>query len=170
MHYQCPPPRNFRPAGGVRQAICSATPPPFISREPRYTGRRALGKAYESRVHEYLADRFADQYIPAQWLKFLDAHGVVRWCQPDGLIVDPVLGGICIVEVKYQHTSDAWWQLRELYLPVVSAAFGPRDWVYTTCEVVKWYDPATAFPERVTMVKSPLMTKPREFGLHIWKP
>jgi len=73
------------------------------------------------------------------------------------------------VEVKYQHTPNAWVQLVRLYLPVLESAFGPL-FRYATCEVVKWYDPAVVFPQRVTMTPDLLNVRPGEFGVHIWKP
>lgn len=93
-----------------------------------------------------------------------------RWCQPDGLLFLPYIGQITIVECKLQHTSDAYWQLRWLYLPVIAKAFPATEWNYGVCEVVKWYDPAVHFPERVKLRKDVRSTKPNEFGVHIWKP
>lgn len=56
------------------------------------------------------------------------------------------------MEIKYQHTSDAWWQVEHLYLPVLRWAFPPDLWSFARVEVVKWYDPAVAFPERVSLI------------------
>jgi hypothetical protein len=91
----------------------------------------------------------------------------MRWCQPDALILQPRDGLLTIVEVKYQHTPDAWWQLRELYLPVVSLAFGP-DWRIAMLEVVKWYDPHVSFPETPLLTPDPLRPPHGRIGVHIW--
>jgi hypothetical protein len=85
-------------------------------------------------------------------------------------LVLPNIGKIIVVEMKLQHTAEAWWQLRYLYLPVLTKAFPPSLWKFAVCEVTKWYDPATVFPERVKLKAEVLDTAPDEFGVHIWKP
>ena len=162
-----PPPPKFKPAVGVRQAHCSQEPPPFINGNQIYRGRRALGKSYEKRVHEHLGELYPG-YVPGQWFKFTDGSSRERWCQPDGLIFDLELGGICVVEVKYQHTADAWWQLNELYMPVVRKAF--PGWTVTMCEVVKWFDPAVVCPQRPRLCRMPDLAAVGDFGVFIWKP
>lgn len=142
--------------------------PAFLTRPRRYTGRRAQGVKYEKRVHEHLAELAGDSYFPSQWFRFSDC-GCVRWCQPDALLLDPRRGVATILEVKYQHTPDAWFQLRELYAPVVGAALGPH-WQLAMVEVVKWYDPATFFPERHVMCPDPLRPPVGYIGVHIWTP
>jgi hypothetical protein len=118
-------------------------------------------------VHEHLLSS-SEAYFPGQWFRFC-ADERVRWCQPDGLHLDPRRGILTILEVKYQHTPDAWFQLRELYAPVVSRAFGP-EWDVALVEVVKWYDPATQFPEKVIMCPDPLSAPTGRIGVHIWSP
>lgn len=71
------------------------------------------------------------------------------------------------MEVKYQHTIDAWYQLRLLYEPVVKVLLGLPTAVL---EVVKWYDCAVEFPEAARLVKDVAEHKGDEFGVHIWKP
>lgn len=148
----------------------SPTPPPFINTKKR-TGRRAQGIAYERKWHKYALELYAGCYVPSPWFYFKEV-GVdkPRWCQPDGLLFDIRNGRLTIVECKLQHTSDAWWQLRWLYLPVVSKAFEADIWEYGVVEVTKWYDPATCFPEKVKMRPAVEEVQPNEFGVHIWKP
>lgn len=164
---RCPPPANFHPAGDVRWAAW-AQQPPFI-REKRRTGRRAQGVRYERKVHEYLEAMFPDQYIPSPWLMF-EELGVARprWCQPDGLLIDLARGEVTIVEVKYQHTSDAWWQMFKLYRPVLEVLLPKGLWTYRCVEVVKWYDPATVFPAAVRLSECPKGVG--EMSVHIWRP
>jgi len=66
-----------------------------------------------------------------------------RFCQPDALLIDVYSGRVVIVEVKYQHTTDAWWQLLALYVPVVRRLFGPA-WEVACCEIVRWCDDGLA--------------------------
>lgn len=164
------PPRGFKPAGVIEWVKHSQYPPPFIRNQRRY-GRRAEGIRYERKVQDYLEETFAGLYVPSPWFLFKEV-GVdkPRWCQPDGLVILPYTGQITIVECKLQHTADAWWQLKFLYLPVIANAFPHDLWQYGICEVVKWYDPATTFPEKVKMRASLKDSRPNEFGVHILKP
>lgn len=165
----CPPAQGFSPAGSVAEARFSLTPPPFI-RQRKYTGRRAEGIRYERKVQDMLLDVFPDSYIPSPWLHFLGAEADKwRWCQPDGILVDFERGLLTVLEVKYSHTSDAWWQVRRLYTPVLQRIFPPALWEYQACEIVKWYDPATKFPEPVELA-SELDRPSRKFKVHIWRP
>jgi len=77
---------------------------------------------------------------------------------------------ITIVEVKLQHTSDAWWQVKQLYLPIVATAFPPDLWRYNYVEVVRWHDPAISFPENYRLVPDLLALGEDQFGVHILNP
>ena len=160
-----PAPAAFRPAGRVLRA--SFALPPAIKKK-RYTGRRLQGIRYERKVHEYLELLYGDRYVSSPWLRFF-AEGKWRWCQPDGLLFDLQSGRITIVEVKYQHTSDAWWQVRHLYQPVLQAMFPEKLWSFDACEIVKWYDPDTRFPEKLVLAQEISMKHPA-FKVHIWRP
>ena len=172
-----PLPKGFRPAAQVDWAHPTEDVPPFLSRNRRYTGRRAQGVRYERKAQDYLASLVGSAdpaglrpavYLPSQWWRFSDC-GSVRWCQTDGLFAQPREGLIIVVEIKYQHTPDAWFQLRELYEPVVRRAFGPA-WTVALLEVVKWYDPSTFFPERHFLCADPLQPPTGGIGVHIWAP
>lgn len=165
-----PMPQGFRPAGQVDAAEFAGREPPFL-RERKRRGRKADGIRYEKRVHGYLARRFGWMYLASPWLRFLSADAERwRWCQPDGLIIDPLGGRITLVEVKFQHTSDAWWQTRELYLPVLKVILPPALWSYSVVEVTRWYDPAVKVPDRVVLTEDLMHLREREFGVHIWRP
>jgi hypothetical protein len=163
------PPSHFTPAGEVTYARLMLTDPPFL-RKKKYTGRRAAGVRYEKKVHEHLLFLYPDTYVPGPWIYFrANGSSQHRWCQPDGLIFDVPRGIITCVEVKYSHTSDAWWQVKKLYLPVLRKIFPEDLWRLQVCEVVKWYDPATFFPEPTRMTVD--ITHPTDkFKVHIWRP
>lgn len=164
---KCPPPERLRLVGKVDWAhFC---PKPDFIKPHRHTGARAQGVRYEKKVHEYLLGRFPYAYLPAPWLNFYTL-GSPRWCQPDGMLIRPIEGRITVVEVKYQHTSDAWWQLVHIYRPVLEAIFPPGEWEYNYLEVVKWYDPSVLFPCTHRLTPDPLDLKQNEFGVHIWTP
>jgi hypothetical protein len=84
------------------------------------------------------------------------------------LLFQPKQQKVLIIEVKYKHTVDAYWQLEDKYVPVMRSIF--RDWEISTLEIVKWYDPSTSFPVEVKLQKHILNSKPSEFGVHIWNP
>jgi hypothetical protein len=114
-----------------------------------------------------LLNCYGGLYRANPWIQFY-ADGMRRWCQPDGILVEEGLQRLHIVECKYQHTTDAWWQVRHLYAPVLRAIF-PAPWEFQVVEVVKWYDPALAFPERVVLASEIHMDSPF-FKVHIWNP
>jgi hypothetical protein len=55
-----------------------------------------------------------------------------------------------LFEVKARFTSDAWWQLRKLYEPVVRAAFSPKTLLSVI--ICRSFDPSVAFPEPYELV------------------
>lgn len=161
----CPPPTSFRPANNVQAAYITSSPP--YARRRVYTGRRLQGVKYEKKVHEYLL-AIDEEYIPGPWIKFF-AEGKWRYCQPDGFRISLSEGRITLVEIKYQHTSDAWWQLKYLYEPVLRKLFPEDLWEFDFVEIVKWFDPLTRFPCETHLVADPFR-KSEDFKVHIWKP
>lgn len=170
MESSCPPPSRFIAAVEVKRAVLLTHQPPFIHRS-RSRGRFAVGVRYERRVHEYLAafalGRPELDVRVGQWIEFLDKTGK-RWCQVDALLVDRERKICTICEVKYQHTSDAWWQLRWLYLPVLEKAL--PDMRFRLVEIVHWHDPATAFPERYRLIRSLDEANEASIGVHLFNP
>lgn len=158
-------PQGFRPIGPVYAPQFTT---PVHTRQRRYTGRRAEGIRYERAGQEYLSQVYGDSYVPGPWIKFF-TNGQWRWCQPDGLLFDIQRGIIHVVEFKYQHTTDAWWQTRHLYAPVLRAMFPFDLWQIQVCEVVKWFDPAVVFPEKITLANE-VHFNSLTFKVHIWKP
>jgi hypothetical protein len=82
------------------------------------------------------------------------------------LLLDIERRKVLIIEIKYSHTSDAFWQMENVYCPVVKRFF-PEGWGISTVEVVKWYDPSVVCPRKVTLRESLLDVKPNEFAVHI---
>ena len=174
MHPQCPPPRGFRPITELSRGKFLRSRPPFIRRR-KPKGRKAQGIRYERKVLEFLEASSPLPLYPGPWIEFWDKERgkwTKRWCQPDGLLLDPWEGRAIVVEVKYQHTSDAWWQLRKLYLPVLEMML--PEYEFFPLEICKWYDPAVSFPEEVAMTPVPWQSQgfgsSSPFGVHIWKP
>lgn len=100
------------------------------------------------------------------WLEFQDETGR-RWCQPDAIVLSEGKG--IIYEVKYQHCSEAWYQLWELYLPVLEVVFPHIR--FACMEVVKWLDPHVAFPEEYRLTRDVFsVPDPSRTAVHIWNP
>lgn len=151
-HQRCPPPRGFNAAVGVRSASFLPRKPQFIRRRAS-RGRFAVGMRYEREAKDWLSlfalGRAEISYRDGPWIEFRDRSGR-RWCQPDALLENKAAKYCLICEIKYQHTSDAWWQLRELYLPVLRCAL--PGYSFRLLEIVHWYDPLTIWPEEIALV------------------
>lgn len=161
-------PNNFTPAGVVAEAELATSTPFSTGNGKRVKGARGAGLAYERKAHGYLSERYPYLYIPGPWLRFRNPQSYEwRYCQPDGFILDLQKLHLTLIEIKLKHTQFAWWQLLHLYAPVLRKLFG-KDFSYSCCEVVKWFDPHTPFPGGFRC--SPEVHQPRaqEFRVHIW--
>lgn len=161
------PPDRFHPAGDFQYAEFSYEPPSFI-KPHKVTGARARGIRYEEKGQRHMDVIAPGRYVPGPWFRYVSADNHRYWCQPDGLLFDFSRGTITIVEFKLKHTSDAWWQTRRLYEPVVKAVFGEELWRYSIVEIVKWFDSETTFPESFNMARDPTDLTIGSFNVHIW--
>lgn len=93
-----------------------------------------------------------------------------RFCQPDGLWIDPIRGRITIIEIKYAHCEDAYFQLRSLYEPVIRKAFAGAPWEFRFIEFVRWYDPSVPFPGPHKLRAKLEAAGEDEVAVHIWRP
>lgn len=147
------------------------TEPSFARRQRRRHGARARGKQYETRALAALADMYSERVLNSPWIEYLDEAGH-HWCQPDSLLFNVEKGIITIIEVKYQHTADAWLQLRRLYQPILEFLFSTHDalWTINVVEMVRWYEPHTSFPESDRMCPIIHQAHLSMFNVHIWNP
>jgi hypothetical protein len=130
-----------------------------------------MGLRYERAAHEHNSAELGPQYLASPWIQFrLRGDARHHWCQPDALYFDLLGGQITIIEVKYSHCADAWFQLNRVYLPVLSVMFPQKLWKFATLEMVKWFDCATAVPQPPKLREGILRARPNEFGVYIWKP
>jgi hypothetical protein len=104
------------------------------------------------------------------WISFYreENPGKRIWCQPDAFWVCPDLNRITLIEVKLRHCAKAWFQLHQLYLPLLQHIYG-TGYDYRTVEVVRWYDPDEPFPEH-QLISEIRMAPKDKTGVHIWKP
>jgi hypothetical protein len=162
---QVPPPPRFRPILGMAYGVDRCEP-----RDAGVEGMSAAQRAgmrYERKVHDHFASLWGDRYVPSPVFSFYDASGK-RFCIPDGLL-DLGENRIVVFEIKFQHMPEAWWQLDQLYRPVLKALY--KD-VYLV-EVCRSFDPATPFPCAIHKidniehyVKGPLRSI---FGVYRWR-
>ena len=137
--------------------------PPWLRHEKVY-GVRRQGQIYEGKVHQEFSRRYPG-YLASPWIQFRDEERD-KWCQPDGLLVDPNKGLIVIVEIKLRHTNQACQSLFGLYRPVVLSMFWDLYRV-EVLEVCQWYDPATVCDQVPRLSKWPNNPHQDSFNVHI---
>ena len=159
----------FHPAGVEVNWASFAKKPPFPEAAPK-RGAKRRGYLYELKAQKYLMKVFGKWYWPSPWIAYrADGQGRTRYCQPDGIHFDPEAGRITVVEVKYSHTLDAYFQLQEKYLPVLQHMFpASKGWEFCALEVVRWFDPLVKFPHGFQLAKNPRALKPGVIGVHIY--
>lgn len=163
---------RFRPARDVHHAKILPGPPGFIqTQQRRNRGARWNGIRYQRLLDDYLTGRYGDIFTPGPWIEFIDGPtNERRWCQPDGLLIEIRRGRVSVLEAKYSHTALAYYQLFDLYIPVMLALFPPRLWTFSGIEICARYDPAVPLPARVVLRKNLLDAIPNEMNVHIWSP
>jgi hypothetical protein len=127
------------------------------------------GLKYEAKVHDYFLGQYGLRYFPGQWWMYGTGtyQTAPRYCQTDGLWIDEARRRLVLLEVKYSHTASAYWQMENLYVPVLQRYFGKDRFALCTVEVVKWYDCAIACPRRPVLRESLEDVRPGEFAVHI---
>lgn len=72
------------------------------------------------------------------------------------------------MEIKLKHIADAWFQLRQKYVPLIEYTF---PWMeVAVVEVVQWYDVSLPFPEVIDLRPDLRLARPDGFQVTIWKP
>lgn len=114
-----------------------------------------------------LQERFLENYIPSQWFAYF-WNGRIRYAQLDGILILDESQTLVIVEIKYTHTANAYWQIENLYYPLLREFLGEGNpWRIATLEICKWYDPATAFPVAIKLLEHIEGALPSTFNVHI---
>lgn len=167
-------PKKFIPAGFVVWAQFYPGQPEF-TKNHKARGSRAEGLRYEKKAQEYLEKQLEQgqdlELIQSPWLVFKsgDRNSRDRFCQPDSLLVDLSNRHITIIEIKLQHTASAWWQVRQLYEPVLRRIY--TNYTFSALEIVKWLDPDVAFPETFYYAENIFdRNSEHKFGVHIFDP
>lgn len=146
-----PPPPNFRPPKNIWDVGWSTT---IVAKPEARTAAQKLGLRYEKKILSWLAEEEVLGKFPitrGPCLKFRDGHQH-RICFPDAVVKIGERRHL-IVEIKFQHMPEAWWQLRQLYEPVLKAGFPSHEFVLL--EICRTFDPHTPFPEPPHLLESP---------------
>lgn len=148
--------------------------PNFAQVKRRRAGAKGQGLKYEEQAQPILKEAFARQgveYIPSPWFKYRRSSAPERenFAQPDGIAPDVKRGIIFLVEIKIKHTPDSYFQLLDRYVPLLDRFFNcdGKIWKIAPIEVVRWYDPHTAYPCRVTLVDDILKADPKDLSVHV---
>lgn len=130
------------------------------------TASQKKGLAYERKVLRHYVETFELRFFPSQWIVY-GSGGKTHWAQLDGLLLLEDPARVVILEVKLSHTAQAYWQVENLYRPLVQYLFRRSNRRVCAVEITKWYDCAVAFPCRPRLLPSILAASEREFGVHI---
>lgn len=168
----CAPRSGFRSAEGLRFARPLLAGPFGRSPTPlRGTQAQKAGIRYERKVTSFLRSCFFDGLQVGPWFEFLDVNGGRRYCQPDALWLSKDKSFAIIFEVKIRFTSDAYYQLRKLYAPVVRKALEPQR--IGLVNVCRSFDPAVPFPEPVVHLQAlsseVIAAKLDDFCVYTWR-
>ncbi len=111
---------------GLLSAIACVRPPFIPISRPR--GVRAVGLRYERALAKALAPNVGMK--SGQWFYFTDSLGP-GYCQPD--IIIPLADCTLIIECKLSNYAEGVAQLRNLYIPIITAAYARRAIGIVTC-------------------------------------
>lgn len=78
-------------------------------------GTRALGLRFERAFAKAVP-----KAIHGQWFQYIDESGP-NWCQPDFLLISK--HKVIVIEVKLTDFTGACAQIKQLYIPVLQAAY-----------------------------------------------
>lgn len=102
------------------------------------------GLRYEKKVLSHLLKTFGNRLVAGPLFTFNSG----KRAYPDALIFSETWDAVCVVECKYGHRGDAWFQLNHFYLPIVRKAL---PW-FRVCqlEICAAYDPGQRLPQPVS--------------------
>lgn len=122
------------------------------------------GLAYQKKIERFLAPRRPSDWTvyPSLWFVYCDDRPGRNYCSPD-FILDCGADLLVVVEAKIRWTADAYYQLEQLYLPVLRVA-RPRATLVPLC-ITKSFDPAIKVPMEVRFVSDVFEASPGKFNL-----
>lgn len=142
------PPDRFVPALGVTNACYAEKPLSIV--ETRHKGKRAEGLRFQRKIEQHISALYPRNLQIGPWIVFNTPQQHSRYCQPDIVITDGITNKVIVIETKLRHTPTAWWQLEQLYVPVLQTIY--RKSKIVKIEVCRWFDPHTSFPVRFEII------------------
>lgn len=158
-----PPPALYLP-----QSVVAAweSENPYHGKRSKRTPAQRAGLAYQKRIEKFCTSRDGQWVVRCGvWYCYCDVNGRRRYCQPDILLLDHQNRCAVVVEVKLRWTSDAWWQLQRLYIPVLRRAL--QEWTLIPLCITKSFDPAIPAPEEVRFCDDLFDSSPGAFNLMV---
>lgn len=126
-----------------------------------------LGIAYEKKILTALDLILPGEFLRQPTFRFNNGRPVDEIAIPDGIhLFDNVL---TIIEIKLRHTADAWYQLNDLYRPVIARAY-PHLHI-NLLEICRHYDRTVRLPSKINFlddVRQFTSHPQHEFGIFIW--
>lgn len=113
-------------------------------------GAKGLGARFEKKALAP-SPHVADRLLPGPILDFVQGSKPQR-AIPDALLWSTDWNSICVIEVKLRHSADAFYQIQNFYLPLVSRIF--PSFRICSLELCKFYDPSVKLPRSVAFVSS----------------
>lgn len=152
----------------VQWAGLLSRPPHFGLKKNYPSAAQKLGIRYENKAQAYLEELYPDSYVRSPWIAFrLRGEPMLRYCQPDGLVVDLLDQRVTIIEIKLRHMQEAYTQITGIYHPVLQYLF--PQWKFRHVEVTRYYDPVVYFPVPVQLLSNIDLAPHGRFGVHIWR-
>jgi hypothetical protein len=137
-------------------------------------GPKKKGLKYQRQVQEKLGTIYEGAFTPGQWFRYyVRERRKPQFCELDGLLEFPELSLVVIVEIKLVHTAAAYFQLTNLYRPVLQTFLrgaGDESTQIALLELVRWYDPSREFPCVPVKLENIEEASPRDFNVRIWNP
>ena len=156
--------RIFPPLGKI-EWVTPVSAPPFTPRTRSRNGRISAGLKYETSVHKKLERKYGPSYVAGPWYCYKHSGEERRkYCQLDG-VLDRGLKRFALLEIKYSHCPESYFQLTNLYLPIMRFLW--PGYSFSLIEVVKWYDPAVVFPVPITLLPKLHEAHAENFSVHI---
>jgi len=129
-------------------------------------GAKGQGVRFEAQVIKKLESHYPE-FFSSPVFRFTTLYAAKAVCVPDGILF--CKDELIIIEIKRNHTIDAWYQLNYLYSPVVQKALPGRK--VRLLEICSVYHPEEVFPDRFSFVRSLEEFKNErgvELGVMIW--
>lgn len=166
-----PPVRRFISSTKLEFADIATQVPPVSLRKTKSTVVQKKGNKYEAKVRTHIERAYANsseyRYLFSPWFTYRLPGDTARHCQPDILLFSAKQIFIC--EVKLNHIRDAYYQLRNLYAPVVKAVFPGYE--ISLIEITRSFDPRILFPEEFELFfgLSDALASERQLSVVQWK-